>query len=221
MPKQRRSQGGDPLFMIALIFILLMALAEQESASGALGGAAKAIKTSFDSIFGATPMKCVFLQQNVFGDTSLFRAVGETTGATTSDAAWLAFIKTPMPPWQCYIFFGMLPFTILYYFMFDLMAFTFVSGRTKKIVALAVAMFAVVFGAFNGVAYLLTTITNWATGSIIALLLILGISSAVLGQLGMTMNMGATAAASVGEAYYGLKTLQAIGRSTTKDQGEK
>lgn len=206
--------------MIALIFILLMALAEQGSAGGALGSAAKAIKTSFDSIFGATPMKCVFLKPNIFGGESTFKLVGETTGATTSDAAWLAFIEKPMPPWQCYIFFGMLPFTILYYFMFDLMAFTFVSGRTKKIVALAVAMFAVVFGAFNGVAYLLTTITNWATGSIIALLLILGISSAVLGQLGMTMNMSATAAASVGEAYYGLKTLQAIGRSATKE-GEK
>ncbi len=210
--------------MIALIIILLMALADQQSAGGALGGAAKAIKTSFDSIFGGTPATCVFLKQNIFGGPSIKdigTATGGNVGMPTDDAEWLKFIEKPMPPWQCYILFGMLPFTILYYFMFDLMAFTFVSGRTKRIVALAVAMFAVVFGAFTGVAYLLTTITNWATGSIIFLLLILGIASAVMGQLGMTMNMSATAAASVGEAYYGLKTLQAVGRSVTKDQGEK
>lgn len=219
--RKRKSQG-DPLFLIALIIILLMALAEQ-SAGGAVGSAAKGIKTAFDSIFGGTPAKCVFLQQNVFGGSGI-GGVGTETGSTggmSTDTEWLKFIEKPMPPWQCYIFFGMLPFTILYYFMFDLMAFTFVSGRTKRIVALAVAMFAVVFGAFTGVAYLLTTITNWATGSIIFLLLILGIASAIMGQLGMTMNMGTTAAASVGEAYYGLRTLQAIGKSVGKEGGEK
>lgn len=219
----KRKSQGDPLFLIALIIILLMALADQSSAGGALGGAAKGIKSAFDSIFGGTPATCVFLKQNIFGGPDITK-IGTTTGGSVgmpTDTEWLKFIEKPMAPWQCYILFGMLPFTILYYFMFDLMAFTFVSGRTKKIVALAVAMFAVVFGAFTGVAYLLTTITNWATGSIIFLLLTLGIASAIMGQLGMTMNMSATAAASVGEAYYGLKTLQAVGRSVTKDRGEK
>lgn len=223
--KARHSQG-DPLFMLALIFILLMALAEQQSAGGALGSAAKAIKTSFDSIFGTEKAQCVFLQKNIFKEGPSIEGIqgwgvsrSSTAAGRPTEPEWQKFISQAFPPWQCYIFFGMLPFTILYYFVFDLMAFTFVSSRTKSIVALSVAMFAVVFGAFTGVAYLLTTITNWATGSIIFLLLVLGIASAIMGQLGMTINMSSAAMASVGEAYYGLKTLQAIGKSVTKEGG--
>lgn len=222
MLKTRRSQG-DPLFMLALIIILLMALAEQDSAGGALGSAAKGIKSAFDGIFGGTEAKCVFLKSNIFGE-NLLQEIGSATGGKlgmADDKAWKDFIEKPMMPWKCYIFFGMLPFTILYYFMFDLMAFMFVSGRTRRMVALAVAMFAVVFGAFNGVAYLLTVVTNWATGSIIFILLILGIASAILGQLGMTLNMGSSAVASTMEAYYGLQTLKAIGKSATEEGKSK
>ncbi len=198
----------DPIFYLAFIVLLFMAIAANvgddtpegaEAEAGMMGSASIAFSNAFDQIFGAGERPCMFLKDEK------------------------GIIHDPFPKemanWQCILIFGMLPFTILYYFMFDILAFTMITDRTRNIIALAIAIFAVQLKFLINVTNFLAELTGGVLGgsfSLFGLLIVMGIAGSLLGQFGVTMKTAADATYGTGEVIYGLRTMKAIGRSVSQ-----
>ena len=200
----------DIFFVLAFFVLMIMSIAAnvQESGQdpedvGAVGGLSVAFSGAFDQIFGSGDRACMFLKD---------------------DTGYVDPMFPDMANWQCVLIFGLLPFTILYFFMHDILAFTMISERTKSMLALGVAIFAMQLKLLVSVTNFLADLTNNLLGgplSLFGLLIMMGIMGSLLGQFGLTMRMAADASMGTGEAIYGLRTMRAIGRQVENQAGRQ
>lgn len=83
-----------------------------------------------------------------------------------------ALMGTDMPPWVCYVVFGIFPFVVIYFFVQDILQFTLLRQTTKRAVAIAVALFGIFSGAFVGVTVGVVQFMNFSTGQATLFLLV-------------------------------------------------
>jgi hypothetical protein len=57
-------------------------------------------------------------------------------------------LKQRIPLWQCFLFFGVLPFAAMFFFLRDILAFTMLSPKVKTLVTLFASALAIMTGAF-------------------------------------------------------------------------
>jgi hypothetical protein len=83
-----------------------------------------------------------------------------------------SFMGADMPPWVCYVVFGIFPFLVIYYLVQDILQFTLLRSTTKRAVALAVAMLGIFSGAFVGITVGLVKFMNFSTNQATLFMLI-------------------------------------------------
>ena len=116
-----------------------------------------------------------------------FNTYSELTGTSLS-------LKQKIKGWQCYAFFGVLPFIAMVLFLRDIMGFAMFSPRLKNLIALFVSMIAVFTGLFSKFVWQLSQIAAISVqGTFLIVMLLLGIVSIIMSWIG---SMGAA----VGEA---------------------
>ncbi len=144
----------------------------------------------------------------------------EAGGEATAD---LQLLWQKIPPWQCFIIYGLLPFLILYYLLNDILVFTYMRTNTRRLIALFGALAAITTGAFGNIVLSVSRFTNFATGtSFFLLILTLALISVLLGQFAISAGAGAAAANAARQAMAGMAMLigiQNVAQRFGKQQG--
>lgn len=117
-------------------------------------------------------------------------------------------------PWQCFLIFGALPFTVIYFFVMDILGFaSFFSSRTRQIVALGVAAVSTMSGGLASISQQLAEVSNLGAGtSFISLVFLFGILTALIGQFTSTAQQLTEARYAKYELTEGFETMRDVGR---------
>ncbi|MBR9680064.1 MAG: hypothetical protein GOU99_03380 [Candidatus Altiarchaeota archaeon] len=134
-----------------------------------------------------------------------------------------ALLGQLMPVWQCFIFFGLLPFIVMFMFVRDILGFTLLSPGTRGIISFFASLLAVQTGAF---ANIIVQIVKMAELSIstafISVLLFFSMLSVVMSWMGSASTAAGEAQIQAAEYVAGAaqkKSWAAI--STALKGGEK
>ncbi len=159
---------------------------------------------------------------------SIFRAFTNAFGAiglTNSTSCGFYRSVGAIPVWACIFIFGLVPFIIVYYFTFDSLSFTFMSTRTKSMIALASALIASIpFGGgtiiaqLNDVVFNVTSFTFNRQYGFFFIILVLGFLAAFFGQIAITSQMAGAATRSLQETFWGFRAMNQIGREMTRER---
>jgi len=100
-----------------------------------------------------------------------------------------------MPGWQCFFFFGILPFIALYFFLLDILGFTMFSPRLKVLITLLSSSFAIMTGVFARFIWQLSYIAALGIKGTFLLVIVF------LSFLSLLMSWIGSIGAATGDAY--------------------
>ncbi len=167
------------------------------------------------------PCECYNDETGEYEHCNLERFVTETFFApgAEKERALFSLMGTNMPAWTCFLFFGVLPFTLAFYITQAFLSFTPLRGSTKSVVAGAMAIISVFSGSLVGLTVALVRITlfttNWGT-------LIMFFSVAFLVSSIILLTQSHTAVyntySTASKLRSGIRFMKAIGRTVSQEQ---
>jgi hypothetical protein len=80
-----------------------------------------------------------------------------------------------MPPWVCYVIFGIFPFMVIYFLVQDILQFTILQASTKRAIALTIGLIGIFSGAFVGITVGLVKFMQFSTSQL-TLFLLMGVA---------------------------------------------
>jgi hypothetical protein len=96
-----------------------------------------------------------------------------------------AYLEQTIPLWQCFVFFGMLPFIAMSLFLRDILGFTMLSHKVKFLIVVFTSIVAVMSGVFAKFVWNLAYIASISVqATFIVIMLVLAFSSVLLSWVG-------------------------------------
>ncbi|MBR9680065.1 MAG: hypothetical protein GOU99_03385 [Candidatus Altiarchaeota archaeon] len=127
-----------------------------------------------------------------------------------------------IPPWQCFVIYGLLPFLIIYYILNDILMFAYFRSNTRRVIALFASLLAIMTGAFAQVIVAISGFTGLAIGSSFLMMIFsLAILAVLLGQFTVTAGVAASTTQAVQQAVTGALSLAAVARSFNQGKQEE
>ncbi len=117
----------------------------------------------------------------------LAAAAAKTSGG---DRAVLQLLSMKIPAWQCFIIYGLLPFLIIFYLLNDILAYTLLSEKTKRAIALFGSLIAILSGGFAKLTQSVASFANLSIGgSFFLLMFLIAAFTTVIGQIGVSATV--------------------------------
>lgn len=127
------------------------------------------------------------------------------------------FLEGEMPGWQCYLFFGMMPFITMFLFLRDILNIAFLSRRMKTLITLFASLLAVITGSFAKFTWQIAYLASISIqGTLLIFMLTMGMMSVILnwiGSIGRAMGSASRQTAKVSAGMVQNAGLDALHRA--------
>ena len=121
------------------------------------------------------------------GDSSVQMSTDQLAGKLNTYVASLGgtYLKEKIPLWQCFAFFGFLPFVAMALFLRDILWFTMLSRKVKLLVVVFSSVLAVITGGFAMFVWQLAYLASMSVqATFIVVMLVLAFSSVLMSWIG-------------------------------------
>jgi len=117
--------------------------------------------------------------------TQTITELSEKLNEYSRESGESAYMEQTIPLWQCFLFFGVLPFVAMSLFLRDILGFTMLSQKVKLLMVIFTATLAIISGAFAKFVWDLAYIASMSVqATFIVVMLVLVFSSVILSWVG-------------------------------------
>lgn len=111
--------------------------------------------------------------------------LSEEMNTYVAETGQMGSLKETIPIWQCFVFFGVLPFVAMFLFLKDILGFTMLSQKVKMLVAIFASALAIMTGVFSEFIWDLAHIASLSVqATFIVVMLVLAFSSVIMSWIG-------------------------------------